>query len=155
MTIISPDQDFTNLWELLISSNAFNIAGQICSVLSLIIMAADVRRVHSDIHTTKPKGVDWTEREINLRISGKYKDLAKIEDYPRSRLPEVTRENLHGEVRDVLHLIQLQTQLLEAYYIFDTVGAKVSSHRSWNAVWVATLIAAAGICLQVTAIFIG
>jgi hypothetical protein len=155
MTVVTPDQDFLNLWQLVVSGNGLTAMGQICSILSLIILAADIRRVHTEIRTKKPTGVIATEKEINRIISEKYKDIAKIEDNLRwSHNSSVIQGNLNAEIRDILRLHQLQTQLTESYFILNTVDSIVSSGRSWSAVYIATLIAVAGAGLQAAAIFI-
>lgn len=154
MTVVSPDQDFLNLCNLVMSAKGFTTVGQICSILSLIILAADIRRVHTEIHTKKPTGVVTIEEEINRLIYDKYQELAKIEDYSNlNNNSEVSRASLHEEIRSILRLSQLNKQLVEGYFIFDTIGSIVSSGKSWRAVYIATLIAVIGICFQVAAIF--
>jgi hypothetical protein len=155
MDIVTPGQDFANLWSLIASSRGLGLIGQCCGIVSLIILAADIRRVHAEIHTARPKGVEYAEQQLAGRMADKQIDMAKLEDAARGRpLPPQTREEFHREIREIIYWHQLQMQLSHTRSIFTTVDAKVSAERSKGAVEVATVIAVAGICAQVLAAFI-
>lgn len=155
MDVVTQGQDFANLWGLIWSARGLGIIGQCCSVLSLVILAADIRRVHADIHTAKPKGVVWAERQLVQRLADKQADIAKFKDAARGRqLPPPTHEEMHREISEIIYWQQLQMQLSETRSIFNTVDAKASAERSTKAVQAATIIAVAGIGAQVLAVFL-
>ncbi|HVW57125.1 MAG TPA: hypothetical protein VHC00_15710 [Rhizobiaceae bacterium] len=111
--------------------------------------------MHAEIHTAKPKGVAWTERQLAGRLADKQTDMAKLEHAARGRpLPPPTHEELHREISEIIYWQQLQMQLSETRSIFSTIDAKVSAERSKHAVQIATIIAVAGIAAQVVAAFL-
>ncbi|TIP25678.1 MAG: hypothetical protein E5X67_23770 [Mesorhizobium sp.] len=156
MELVSPSQDFPNLGLLIWSERGLVVIGQALVVLSLFILAADIRRVHADIHNVKAGGIQSSEKRLRERMADKQLEMVKLLEVTRGRaLPPVTHEQLQGEIGEIILWHQIQLDLTDAVRTYNSLDAKISTGKSSRAVANATGIAITGIALQVLSILIG
>lgn len=159
MEVVTPLEDLVLLRDLVISPAGLTVVGQFLVVVSLLVLMADVVRLHADIYRGPNDDMralqKRLERELSRNLQAKRDEIRKFKQLPRTfRSAPVTKEDLYREVEQLLHWHDHEATLTHATYMAGFQHAVRNAWKSRKAVQAATWIAVLGICLQVGSLFV-